>query len=1211
MSASVKAVYMGLCHNCGGRIEEERLEKGLPCSICLPNEPSNSSAESIYRALKSNGGLKAFYWEYIVSKEASSFEKYFHKKTGSPLWSAQRSWSKRLIKGDSFAIIAPTGVGKSTLLTVYAAYSSEVKGRRVLYLVPTENLARQVASKLDSIAVDNYTVYYSRMPSKAKEESIRKIESGQASLLVVTTGFLSRRFDVLYPRYRFDVIIVDDVDSLLRNSKNVERLLLLAGFNEESVEAAYDLVKARIKLYRLLSSGAGDKTVSKLEQEIAELESKLRLSLESARPGQLVIASATGRPRGVKHLLFKELLGFEVGGGSDYLRNITDSYRIATDPIEEAARVSEMLGDGVLIFVSQTYGKEAAKRLAEKLRERGIPASLALTGAKRPVEMFAAGEAKVLIGMASRYGVIVRGLDLPQRSRYAVFVGVPARRVPLQDALYMPKRALAFLAYAVEQGEEWAKEYYVKLQRLVEKVLDHTLIYFMATGRMEAKGPAGEAAELLREVVPRLATWLAARAESKGGVLRHMGVVVESGGPSLVIPDPPTYIQASGRVSRLHRGVMTRGLSVIIDRSKEYIDALGDRLRWITSFDLHKLDTIDLKKLKREIEDTRKGKGRKVKVKTSLLVVESPTKARTIAWFWGRPGKRRVGRNIVYEASVGDPESGNVYILQITATRGHITDLTTDPIGTKYGVEEEGKRYKAYFSTIKKCLDCGHQYSSSSLTCPRCGSPRVLDSKGVVDILRKLASEVDEVIIATDPDREGEKIAWDVYLAVKPYNPNVKRGRFHEVSPQAVLEALRSASQLDRMLVEAQKVRRIVDRWIGFHLSSHLKLKFSKPWLGAGRVQTPVLGWIVERYNKWKEHKGYLIILELEGGGKLYHFTSEREEAQRLEESSEAVVLKVEKRVEEKSPPPPFTTDTLLYEASRVGVSARLAMRIAQDLFESGLITYHRTDSTRVSPIGMRIAKEYLSFVGMEEEYKPRTWGEGGAHEAIRPTRPLDRSQLEVAVNTGSVRAPIRLTRLHFKIYDMIFRRFIASQMTPSKVTTAQALFEIGGLRIEHNAVVDLDGGFATVLQPRIDKWLKNLKPGAHIRVAEVRIVRSSMYKLYKAGDVIQLMKQHGIGRPSTYAKAVEQNRRHGYIIESKRMKYLIPTKTGIEIYGYLSNSFSRLVSVETSRRLEQLLDKLERGYIEAPTILEEVWTSIEQAVQKASSLITSAEVGG
>ncbi|BAA80373.2 reverse gyrase [Aeropyrum pernix K1] len=1200
MPGGVNAVYMGLCYNCGGNIDEDRLEKGLPCARCLPSPPRRATPLTVYRALKKAGTLGAYSWEYLSIREVERFEAYFAAKSGSRLWSAQRSWAKRLVKGDSFAIIAPTGVGKSTLLTVYAAYVAAVKRGRVLYLVPTENLVRQVYAKLDQVEPGIATAYYSRMPAKARESSLEKIASGGARLIVATTGFLSRRFDLLHPQYKFDLAIVDDVDSLLRNSRNVERILLLTGFSEETVEAAHSLVKARLKLYRALHSGASESIVSRLEQEIAQLEARLRLSLSEASPGQLVIASATGRPRGVKHLLFKELLGFEVGGGSDYLRNIVDAYVVDSDPVGRTAEIVSALGDGVIVFVSQRLGKDVARAIAGRLEGMGVSTALALTGARRPVEAFARGEARVLIGMASRYGVIVRGLDLPERSKYAVFLGAPSAKTHLLEALYSPRRMLAFLSIAQEKGVEWAGEAFRRLSRLLEKVIDTSIVSLAARGKLEAQGPAGEAAGIISETAPRLVDWLVAEARLQGGLLRVGGLVVDARGPIpyLVVPDAPTYIQASGRVSRLYRGVMTRGLSIVVDEAPEYVEALGERLKWTTSSRLRPLSEVDMEKLRREIEESRRGKGRRVRVKTTLLVVESPTKARTIAWFWGRPGKRRIGRSVIYEASVSDPETGDVHILQITSTRGHLTDLTTDSVGSKYGVDEDGGGYRAYYSTIKRCLDCGAQHTSSSPFCPRCGSPRQVDSKSVVEILRKLASEVDEIVIATDPDREGEKIAWDVFLAVRPYNPNVRRGRFHEVTPRAVIEALRSGESVEKSLIEAQKVRRIVDRWIGFHLSTHLKLKFSKPWLGAGRVQTPVLGWIVDRYREWQDTRGYLVIFKLSSGGRTSYFTQNRLEVENLKRVEWLEVVDIAGKTEERNPPPPYTTDEYLYDASRkLGLSAGLAMKIAQDLFESGLITYHRTDSTRVSPTGVKLALEYLASRGLEGEAQPRGWGEGGAHEAIRPVRPIDAQDLERAVLSGSIRIPIRLTRLHIRVYDMIFRRFIASQMKPATLDIVEATLQAGETVFNHAGVARVRGGYALVNPPRVEEWLARLSPGDRIDVEDVLVVKSSLKRLYRAGDIVKMMREHGIGRPSTYAKAIEQNRRHGYVIESKKMRYLIPTKTGVSIYDYLSNGFKKLVSVDTTRRLEEALERVEKGVEKPEAVLASVWRMVDEAV--------------
>ena len=1194
-------VYRGLCPNCGGPIRAERLEKGLPCASCYPWE-APASVEEIAKRLAERGRLRGYLWLYDLESRYSDFKVYFEARTGSSLWSAQRSWARRLLALESLAIIAPTGVGKTTLLMVYAAYRVERDGWRILYLVPTENLARQVASRLEELLGGRVAYYYSSLPKARKEEMISRIESGDYSVLVATTSFLQRRFDLLQGG-RFDLVIVDDVDSLLRNSRNVDRVLGLLGFPGEALEAAERLVKARIRLYAALAAGRKD-LVEKYEAEVAEAEESLQIALPSDA-GQLVIASATGRPRGLKHLLFKELLGFEVGGGTDYMRDVTDAYTLTGKPFERAADIVERLGPGGVVFVSQVHGKAAAKALKAVLEARGLRVALALAGSRRAVDKLARGEVDVVVGVASRYGVLVRGVDLPERIRYAVFLGVPARRMDFDDAVASPRRLLSILVYLSDKGDTAARAYVEKIRRLLDKISDTSVVSLAYKGRIKPEGLLAELVNVMREA----SEYAKARMleEASGGPVRIRGIVVEREDDDLKIfmPDAATYLQASGRTSRLYKGVMTHGLSVIVEETRERVEALEERLRLYTSTSIVDYDSLDLDAEMRRISETRRGKGKRVSVKTVLLVVESPTKARTIAWFWGRPSKRRSGRLVVYETSTGDPETGTIYLLTITATRGHLFDLALDEDGSVFGVHVAGGSYSPVYTTVKRCLDCGYQYAAEG-PCPRCGSQRVLDSQSVVNTLRKLASEVDEVIIATDPDREGEKIAWDVYLAVRPYNPRVRRGAFHEVTREAVLAALRSAGSVDDRLVAAQIVRRIEDRWIGFSLSQHLWSVYGKRWLGAGRVQTPVLGWVVERYQEWKGERGYYVILRVRGGGRVYIYTREKP----AETPSYMSVVEAEYWEEEAGPQPPFTTDSLIYEAGRrLGLPAGLTMKLAQELFESGLITYHRTDSTRVSPAGLAVAASYLESRGLKHLYTPRTWGEGGAHEAIRPTRPIDAEELEKRILDGSIRVPVKLTRLHLKLYKLIFDRFIASQSRKSKFVKARIVVEYAGLREELDLVVDAVGeGFHLFYGPRIDAWARNLSPGARIPVEEAKLVRGSRVRLYTSADLVRLMKERGIGRPSTYAKAIEANKRHGYVVESKRRGYMIPTKTGIEVYKYLSSNFDDLVSEETSRRLEELLDAVESGRLEAWEALERVRSLVESSL---SSVIEGYTLAG
>jgi reverse gyrase len=1201
-------VYRWSCPNCGGPISAERLEKGLPCERCLPTVPKNPSVKSVAYALMKRGMLKGYAWLYQLQKDYEDFERFFLQRTGKRLWSAQKGWARRLLMMESLEIVAPTGVGKTTLLMTYASYVAEKRGWKVLYLVPTENLVRQVSSNIRDLTnlKDKVIAYYSGMSKGQKEETINRILNGDFEILVITTGFLQKRFEDLKKISPFDLIVVDDVDSLLRQSKNIERVLELLGYPQEVINLALDLVNTKLKLFKSLALGK-DSKVEELQKKVAELESKLRNMAPTPR-GQLVIASATGRPKGHKHLIFKELLGFEIGGTTDYMRNVIDSYIVSEKPLETVVDVVKRLGRGGVIFVSQSLGKPIAKVLAKRLEESGIKARVAVAGARRAVELLATGKIDVIVGVASRYGVIVRGLDLPEVIKYAVFVDVPSRKVRLQEALIHPLRLLRVLLFLGDKGDKEAESASKELIKALEKISEPSLIVSVLKGKLKAEGVLKDVANLvitysdlaLKKVIEML---------TEKDVVKIGSTVVTKEGNEyyMYIIDAPTYLQASGRTSRLLNGRMTLGLSVIIDSHKERIDALKERLSWLAKTNFVKFDDLKLDEVMKSLEATRRGEGKKVNVKTALLIVESPTKAKTIAWFWGRPSRRKFGRVTAYETSVYDEKDNTIYLLTTVASRGHIYDLAVDEDSSIYGVKYEDGVYKPVYTTIKRCLKCGYQFTEEVDKCPRCGSEYILDSKSIIDILRKLAVEVDEVIIATDPDREGEKIGWDIALALKPFNRNISRARFHEITPHAVLEAIRNRGPFERRLVNAQIVRRIEDRWIGFGLSEHLKNLYNKRWLGAGRVQTPVLGWIISRYKEWKDNRGYLIIATLENNKKIKFFTLEKREI----DDEEVIVKELETWETVLKPLPPFTTDSLLYEAQRsFGLPSWVTMKLAQDLFETGLITYHRTDSIRVSATGIALARSYLERKGLSHLYEGRGWSDEGAHEAIRPTRPLDVEELERAIIEGSLRVPIKLSRLHFKLYDLIFRRFMASQMKPSKVVNVRVVFSLGGLlsEIERPAKV-IERGFTEIYDPGLEPWLLQLRIGQKLKVTSLKFVRSSSVRLLTTGDVVKLMKENGIGRPSTYSKVIESNIRHGYVIVSKKRGYLVPTKLGINVHKYLIENFGDLVSVETTRKLEEELDKIERGEVSPIEVLENLWKDLGKRnliIEKSDYILVS-----
>jgi Reverse gyrase len=252
---------------------------------------------------------------------------------------------------------------------------------------------------------------------------------------------------------------------------------------------------------------------------------------------------------------------------------------------------------------------------------------------------------------------------------------------------------------------------------------------------------------------------------------------------------------------------------------------------------------LNIKELKNEIEkerqlikDIKAGKIYKEQeelIKVILFIVESPNKVKTISSFFGRPSIRNIGGLTVYEVSLG-----NIYLL-ITASKGHILELTTDNIGL-FGIERKDGVFYPYYNTIKKCLSCGNQFTEyKDEKCPYCGSTNVDDSINRIRALQELAMEVDQIIIGTDPDTEGEMIAYSLYLVLYTFNRNIKRAEFHEVTKTAILNALENLIDIDLNLVKSQVVRRIEDRWLGFSLSQIVQKYFSKNWLSAGRVQTP------------------------------------------------------------------------------------------------------------------------------------------------------------------------------------------------------------------------------------------------------------------------------------------------------------------------------------------------------------------------------------
>jgi len=269
-------------------------------------------------------------------------------------------------------------------------------------------------------------------------------------------------------------------------------------------------------------------------------------------------------------------------------------------------------------------------------------------------------------------------------------------------------------------------------------------------------------------------------------------------------------------------------------------------------------------------------------------------------------------------------------------------------------------------------------------------------------------------------------------------------------------------------------------------------------------------------------------------------------------------------------------------------------MRIAQDLFESGLITYHRTSSTYVSSTGIGIALKYLESKGLSEYKNPSHWGSPGAHEAIRPTYPVDAQDLEKAVAEGLITPTLPLSNLHYRVYDMIFKRFIASQMKPYVVERRIFKLAFPGI-YEVEIAVDtgiVEHGFDLVVKPLVYPALKSVDEVV-VKVTPVAKYVASTKPLYSEGEVVFEMKKQGLGRPSTYAKIIENLVKHGYVVKSEKRGFLIPTKTGIEVYNYLTRTFPELTSVELTRRMEKTIDLIESGQLDSGKALEDLINTV------------------
>ena len=1049
----IPAVYSNLCPVCGGDLQSDEIErhecfrKGK--NLCLRPE------------------------DYLFEE----FVEFFKKCVGEPR-AIQKMWARRILRNESFAATAPTGVGKTSFGLAMSLFLS-LKGKRCYVVFPTSLLVIQAAeiiknyAKKAGLEIDEKILgYYHGKLSKAEKDNFMQNISSYR-IVITTTQFLSRHHGEMG---YFDFIFVDDVDAILKASKNVDRILNLLGFYYDS------------KTWK-----------------------------GSAR-GCLMVSTATAK-KGKKAELFRKLLNFDIGSSKITVRNVED-VAVNDESIATVAAILKKLGTGGIIY---TRTAEEAEKIHKSLKDE-FRVGIVTSKRKSDFERFVNGEIDHLIGTAHYYGTLIRGLDLPERIRFAVFVGCPVFRVTVEDIDSLSPQMLRLLAHLYRNVKE--------IENILPAVEKHT--------------------EELREILKRV------MGKEKP---RVKDVVVREG--EVIFPDLRTYIQGSGRTSRLFAGGMTKGASFLLEDDAEILSAFLERAK-LYDIEFKSIDRIDFKSLSRELDESRDRYRRRQEfdlIKPALFIVESPTKARQISRFFGKPSVKVLEGAVVYEIPM------EKFVLMVTASIGHVVDLITNR--GFHGVIVNGKFVPVY-SSIKRCRACNYQFTEEREICPKCGKSEIDDSKVRINALRKLAHDAEFIIIGTDPDTEGEKIAWDLRNLLSGCGV-IKRAEFHEVTRRAVLRALESLRDVDENLVKAQVVRRIEDRWIGFVLSQKLWERFNNRNLSAGRAQTPVLGWIISRYNESRGKKKIAILRD-------FDLVLEHDESE-----FDITVKLVEEREELRTPLPPYTTETMLSDANRIlKFSVKQTMQVAQELFENGLITYHRTDSTRVSDAGLNIAKDYL-----EEDFFAREWGDGGAHECIRPTRALTRDDVQRFIQEGVLLVE-NIRREHLALYDLIFRRFMASQCRPFKVVVRKYSINFGGKSVEEERVVKAEGRAYELYK---SVWVKNELPEGTFRVkAEIKTVPKVM-PLTEA-ELIQLMRERGIGRPSTYAAIVDRLFMRNYIVE----KYgrLIPTRLGIDVHSYLAERYAKFVSEERTRDLENRMDAIERGEIDYLKALEDLHSEIK-----------------
>ena len=566
-----------------------------------------------------------------------------------------------------------------------------------------------------------------------------------------------------------------------------------------------------------------------------------------------------------------------------------------------------------------------------------------------------------------------------------------------------------------------------------------------------------------------------------------------------------------------------------------------------------------------------------------LVIVESPAKIKTI--------KKFLGPN--YE---------------VAASNGHVRDLPKSTLG----------------------IDVEHDYE-----------PKYITIRGKGDILANLRKEVkkaEKIYLATDPDREGEAISWHLYHALNLEGKKVYRITFNEITKNAVKESLKNAREINMNLVDAQQTRRMLDRMVGYRISPLLWAKI-KRGLSAGRVQSVALRIICDReeeINAFVPEEYWTLDVDLNVDKEKkpitarYYGTVKEKQAVSSEAQMQDIirslkdasyrVTEVKKGERTKKPPLPFTTSTLQQEASKLlNYSTQKTMRLAQQLYEGvdikgegtvGLITYLRTDSTRVSGeaetmaasfIGEHYGREYMAAVTAAKKNAQKIQD---AHEAIRPT---DLERIPTALKDQMPRDLLRL-------YQLIWKRFVASRMTPARYETTSVKIQANDHVFTLSASNRKFDGYMSVYVSEDDKEEENTFTGELSKNSKLTFAGFDPRQHftqppahYNEASLVRALEELGIGRPSTYAPTITTILARRYV--AKENKNLYVTELGEVVNNMMKTAFPSIVDVNFTANLEALLDGVEEGSVKWKTIVANFYPDLDEAVKLAEKELDQVEI--